>query len=416
MINRLDYLKDLGVNAIELMPVQEFDGNLSWGYNPSFHMALDKYYGTRNDLKSLIDTCHERGIAVFLDVVYNHATGQNPYYRMYNTSNGGTDGKPTADSPFFNQEPTHSYSVFNDFNHQKPATQDYVRHTTQYWINEFKVDGFRWDLTKGFTQNCTASDQNCTNSYQADRVAVLEKYADYQWEVDPDFDIIFEHLGDLKEEKQWADYRLDEGKGIMLWDNQNYRYNQATMGYDDTDFGDISYKVKGFDNPAAVGYMESHDEERLMFKNLEFGNADGSYNVKDVPTALNRMKAAGAFFFTVPGPKMIWQFGELGYDTSIFTCADGTLPQPYQNDVCKLDEKPDGWDYLNNADRVALYDAWKKMINLKLNEPIFGTSDFTMDVANDGVKKNTAHRSRCNWRCDQLCDRFGQFWGYGAEY
>lgn len=388
VMSRLDYLQELGVNAIELMPVQEFDGNSSWGYNPAFHMALDKYYGTRNDLKALVDACHSRGIAVLLDVVYNHATGQNPYFRMYNTSSGGTNGKPTADSPFFNQEATHSYSVFNDFNHQKSATQEYVKRTTQYWINEFKIDGFRWDLTKGFTQNCSPQDEDCTNAYQADRVAVLKKYADDQWAVDPDFYIIFEHLGENKEEKQWADYRLDEGQGIMLWDKQTDAYNQATMGYDNSDFSGISYKAKGFDNPAAVGYMESHDEERLMYKNEAFGNSSGTYNVKELTTALDRMKAAGAFFFTVPGPKMIWQFGELGYDTSIFTCTDGTLPQPYGNDDCKLSEKPAGWDLLNNVDRVSLYDTWKKMISLKLNEPIFSTSEFTLEVSDDnGLKR-----------------------------
>ena len=86
MVDRLDYLEDLGINAIELMPVNEFDGNERWGYNPAFHMALDKYYGTKNAFKRLIDEAHKRGIAVLIDVVYNHASGQHPYFRMYNTS------------------------------------------------------------------------------------------------------------------------------------------------------------------------------------------------------------------------------------------------------------------------------------------------------------------------------------------
>ena len=80
--NRLDHLQNLGINAIELMPVNEFDGNESWGYNPSFHMALDKYYGTINAFKSFIDECHKRGIAVIIDIVFNHASGQNPNYRF----------------------------------------------------------------------------------------------------------------------------------------------------------------------------------------------------------------------------------------------------------------------------------------------------------------------------------------------
>ena len=228
---RLDYLQNLGINAIELMPVSEFDGNESWGYNPSFHMALDKYYGTPTAFKKFIDECHNRGIAIILDVVYNHASGQNPFYRMWNTDNGGYGGQASVDSPFFNPVATHTYSVFNDLNHSKQATKDYVKRTTQYWIDEYKIDGFRWDLTKGFTQNCTSGDEGCTGSYQADRVAVLKEYSDYQWEINSNFYVIFEHLGGNTEETEWVNYRLDEGKGIMVWGNHNGNYNEATMGY-----------------------------------------------------------------------------------------------------------------------------------------------------------------------------------------
>jgi glycosidase len=376
---RLDYLEDLGVNAIELMPVNEFDGNESWGYNPSFHMALDKYYGTATAFKQFIDACHKRGIAVILDVVYNHASGQNPFYRMWNTSNGGYGGQASADSPFFNPVATHAYSVFNDFNHSKQATRDYVKRTSQYWIDEFHIDGFRWDLTKGFTQNCTASDEGCTGTYQADRVAVLKTYADYQWAMDPDFYIIFEHLGTNSEETEWVNYRLNEGKGIMMWSNLSGPYNESTMGYHDggkSDFSWIDYKERNWTVPANVSYMESHDEERLMFKNLQYGNASGSYSIKNMSTALEREKIAGAFYFMVPGPKMIWQFGELGYEYSINTCPNGTI----SND-CRTSNKPIKWDYVNDPERKALYDVWAKLIKLKEEESIFQTSDFTIDAS-----------------------------------
>ena len=385
--NRLDYLEDLGVNAIELMPVSEFDGNLSWGYNPAFHMALDKYYGSPEMFKEFVDECHSRGIAVILDVVYNHATGQSPLYRMYNNCDGCTGGIVATDSPYFNVSATHTYSVFNDFNHQSQATKEYVNKTAEYWIEEFHIDGYRWDLTKGFTQNCSGN-ESCTNSYQADRVQVLKDYADTQWAVDSDFMIIFEHLGNgtsRDEEIEWSNYRLSEGKGIMFWNKQTEPYNEATMGYhNSSNFSDISYENIGLAQPMNVGYMESHDEERLMFKNLAYGNSDGSYDVTDLSTALDRMETAGAFFFTVPGPKMIWQFGELGYDTSIFTCTDGTIPN---DDSCKLSEKPDGWDFLTETDRTDLYDAYAQMIALKKSNEIFATGSIDMNVGNsNGLK------------------------------
>lgn len=376
--NRLDYLEGLGINAIGLMPINEYDGNESWGYNPSFHMALDKYYGTKDAFKAFIDECHVRGIAVLLDVVYNHATGQHPYYRMWNTDNGGTGGQASADNPFFNATAKHSYNVFNDFNHQSQATKDYVNRTVAYWIDEYKIDGMRWDLTKGFTQNCSESDENCTNSTQADRVAVLQGYADNQWAANPDFYVIFEHLGGIQEEEQWANYRINEGKGIMLWNKQTEAANEATLGYHEggkSDFSGVSYIQKGFAQPSAISYMESHDEERLMFKNLEFGNSAGDYNVKDLNTALGRMEAAGALFFTVPGPKMIWQFGELGYDVSIDFNG-------------RVGNKPIRWEYANDPNRKKIYNTWSRINKMKVSEPIFETTNFTLDLGNtNGLKK-----------------------------
>ena len=82
----------------------------------------------------------------------------------------------------------------------------------KHWIEEFKIDGFRWDLTKGFTQNCE-NNEGCTNSYQQDRVDILKSYADYSWSLDDSHYVIFEHLGSENEEKEWANYRLNEGKG-----------------------------------------------------------------------------------------------------------------------------------------------------------------------------------------------------------
>jgi 1,4-alpha-glucan branching enzyme len=374
--NRLNYLQELGVNAIEFMPVNEFDGNESWGYNPSFHMALDKYYGNIASFKQLIDECHKRGIAVILDVVYNHASGQNPYYRMYNTDNGGYGGQASSDSPFFNQTAMHSYSVFNDLNHSKQATKDYIKRISQYWIDEFKIDGFRWDLTKGFTQNCTANDEGCTGSYQADRVAILKEYADNQWEKDSNFYVIFEHLGGNTEELEWVNYRLSEEKGIMLWGNQNYNYRQAVAGNtSQSNFSNVSYKNRNWPVPANISYMESHDEERLMVESLTAGKATSTYNIKTLATALKRQELAGAFYFTVPGPKMIWQFGELGYDFNI----------DYNG---RIGNKPIKWDYFEVQERKNIYDTWNKLIQLKLKYDIFETSDFTIDIANtNGLKK-----------------------------
>lgn len=387
VIDRLDYFKNLKINAIQLMPVMEFEGNESWGYNTAFHMALDKFYGTSSKLKELIDKCHQNGIAVILDVALNHAFGRNPMLRMWmNDPDGDGWGSPSVENPYFNTLAKHSYSVGEDFNHQQSRTQNYTKRVIQHWIKEFKIDGFRWDLTKGFTQNCTAVNGDaCTNDFQQDRVDLLKSYADYSWNLDPTHYVIFEHLGTDSEEKEWANYRISEtpSKGVMLWGKMTSEYNELSMGYT-ANISRMNSTSRGFTNHRLIGYPESHDEERLMYKNLQSGNSSNTnHNVKTVNTALSRMSAIGAVSLLVPGPKMIWHFGELGYDDSIFTCNNGTvnLPTDVTSGDCKLDKKPQlQWtnNWLANSNRFKIYSDWAKMIQLKTTEAVFsGTATIT---------------------------------------
>ncbi len=377
MIEKIPYIKGLNVNAVELMPIMEFDGNNSWGYNPGFHLALDKTYGTPEKFKEFVDACHQNGIAVILDVALNHATGRSPLERLWMNDSGNGYGPVASNNPYFNQSATHSYSVFYDFNHSKTETRYYVNRVLEQWIKEYKIDGFRWDLTKGFTQNCTANDEGCTGAYQQDRVDVLKLYSDYQWAQDPTSYVIFEHLGVDQEEKEWANYRISEGKGVMLWNKLNPEYNQNTMGYaDGSNFDRVDFKNHvGFTERSNVAYAESHDEERLMYKNLQYGASSGSYNIKNLATALKRQESVGAVLFTVPGPKMIWQFGELGYDFSINQCENGTISSD-----CRTAPKPIPFEigYDTQANRKMVYEVWAKLLDIRLSNEVFNTKTFTV--------------------------------------
>ncbi len=184
--------------------------------------------------------------------------------------------------------------------------------------------------------------------------------------------MILEHFADNSEETVLANY------GFMLWGNANHNFNQNTMGYaTDADVSWLSYSNRGWTNPHIVGYMESHDEERLMVKNIAYGNSNGSYNVKDLGTALDRQEAASVIFYGIPGPKMLWQFGELGYDKSI-NC-DGDIT----NGSCRLDRKPVAWTlgYDSDSDRLDLYNVTAKMMQLKKQYPsTFNTDNFNLSV------------------------------------
>jgi hypothetical protein len=366
LIDTLSYLANLGVNAIELLPVNEFEGNISWGYNPSFHLALDKYYGPPNEFKRFVDSCHARGIAVILDVVYNHAFSQSPLAQLYWNA---AQRRPSPENPWLNPVERHPFNVGYDFNHESPATREYVETALRFWLEEYRVDGFRFDLSKGFTQrqSFTVSEWN---RYDESRIAILKNYADVVWNITPGAYVIMEHFAENREEKELSDY------GMLLWagfDPHN-NYLEAAMGYN-SNFAGASYRNRGWDDPHLIVYIESHDEERMVYKNVSFGASSGSYNVRNLATALERAELANVFFYTVPGPKMLWQFGELGYDFPINYCPNGTISQG-----CRTDPKPIRWDYLDDPRRAKLYEVTRALIYLKTNFEAFNTGDFTLDV------------------------------------
>lgn len=353
-IAKLDYLKTLGITAVELMPVQEFDGNNSWGYNPNHFFASDKAYGNAETYKRFIDECHKRGIAVILDVVFNHATGQFPYAKMWwNATSNQTD----ANNPYFNVTAPHPYSVFHDFNHEYQPTRDYFKRVLQFWINEYKIDGYRLDLTKGFTQK-TSTEATASN-YDQSRIDILTDYYNAAKAVKSDVMFILEHFCSSSEETELAN------RGMYLWRNVNNAYSQAAMGYQsDSDFGGMNNLPRRW-----VGFAESHDEERNFFKAKNFGSGtvktDSIYRISRVPLNI-------AFTTLVPGPKMVWQFGEMGYDYSIDALGGRTS------------EKPSAWSYLNLAHRKAAYDMSSKIITLRKMYPAaFTQGNFSLNIGSN---------------------------------
>ena len=465
-MEQLDYISELGVNAVQLMPVQEFDGNLSWGYNPNHWFALDKAYGTREEYKAFIDECHSRGLAVIIDVVYNHATGSHPWAKMW------WNGSATAENnPFFNVLPAHPYNVFHDMNHENAMVKEHVKRSLEYLLTEYDVDGFRFDLTKGFTQKQTDPDVTAWGRYDQSRVDILKGYADHIWSVNDNAVVIFEHLSDWDEEEVLANH------GMQLWRNVNHEYRSAVTG-GSGNFSNM-YSTKPFGG--YVGYMESHDEERLCYgasgstdgswgvcgtitnwssdiamtqdgpfvvaKNVTFSASDefklrfagdwgrnygaaskgyvlplgkefrltsngqdmkapaaGTYDIyfcEELETiymmtpgerpadpsvapgeqedalelAMRRAGASAAFFLTVPGPKMIWQFGEIGYDYSI-------------EHNGRTGEKPVVTEeYMAVPARKTLYDTYARLLEFRRENPRFFDSDAKFEWTPSGTLK-----------------------------
>jgi len=353
----LGYFSRLGINAIELMPVNEFEGNLSWGYNPSFYFAVDKYYGSADDLKAFIDSCHARGIAVIIDMVLNHSFGQHPLVQLYFDPDAGTWGQPTTENPWYNEvSPNQVFNWGYDFNHESQDTKDFVDRVNRYWMEEYDVDGFRFDFTKGFTN--TPGDGG---AYDADRINILKRMADEIWKVNPQAYVILEHFAPNEEEKILAEY------GMLVWGNMNHSFSNAAKGYS-SDLSGMSSLERGWDEQNLVAYMESHDEERIMVEMLTGGRSIEGYDVQQVETALSRMELLSVFLLSIPGPKMIWQFGEIGYDFSI-------------NYNGRMGEKPLKWGYHWINRRQQLFQVYSHMNTLRNQYPVFSTDDYQYDLA-----------------------------------
>ena len=329
---RLDYLQNLGVNAIQVMPVAEFEGNMSWGYNPTHYFAMDKAYGTSNDLKRFVDECHKRGIAVILDMVFNHVTGAAPQAKLY----WGTNSI-AANNPWFNQSAPHGASVNQDYNHNFGPTRDMFKRVLKYWIDEYKVDGYRMDISHGFCGSDCSNRTDIMFDYYNNGVKAGNEQAYF----------ILEHweFGDGERENynQW---------GMNCHLNNTNSYMQTAMGWLKDGDGLDASNQDGF-----ISYCESHDEERTMFKAKSYGNGA---TLRTLAGYCNRVPLNTAFNVLLNGSHMMWMFQELGYDYSIFSNAQGGTGD-------RVDPKPipESLNWYTNTTRMNAYQKVGQLIQLR---------------------------------------------------
>ncbi|MCM1522182.1 MAG: alpha-amylase family glycosyl hydrolase [Muribaculaceae bacterium] len=371
-IDKLDYLKQLGVNAIELLPIMEFAGNNSWGYNTNFYMAPDKAYGTPADYRALIDGAHERGMAVILDIVFNQSDSFHPWYELYTRK----------DSPFYNGSAPHAYSVLNDWNQDFPLVQRQWRDALDYWMTEYRVDGFRFDLVKGLGDNssygtaydaatntyATPTDAG-TNKYNPTRVARMKALHASMMKTNPDAYFINENLAGAEEENQMA------ADGETNWANVNYQACQFAMGYTDDSsldrfYAPLDQRTWG----STVSYAESHDEERVAYKIRAYG-------VPAIKSDLNlqmlRLGSLAAQMLLTPGAHMIWQFEELG-------CEQTTKNGDGSNDTAP---KRVNWNMLKSPARLGLHDTYEALCAIRATYPSMFREDVNTSV---NLKSSTA--------------------------
>ncbi|MBQ4508293.1 MAG: hypothetical protein II970_05310 [Paludibacteraceae bacterium] len=297
LMERVDYLRDLGINCVELMPVNEFDGNINWGYSPNHYFALDKAYGAPEDLKAFVDACHQRGIAVVLDMVFNHATDYNAMAKLYPS---GADMKlnpwlmPNSEAGKIHDD---AY-FYADWDHSFGPVRSMFTRVLKYWQEEYKVDGYRLDLSHGLCGR-TKYDavENLTYYYENG----VKPYGGY---------LMLEHWGKYAD----GDRPTLRNAGMMCWANTSKAFQELTMGYTDIE----SLASANEDN--MVSYPENHDEERCFFKAKQWG--DGAMKTDEAVRA-QRIPLVLGFQCMLNGPQLFYHFAELGFDYSKFQNAQG---------------------------------------------------------------------------------------------
>ena len=349
-IEKIPYLKGLGINAVELMPIMEFNGNNSWGYNTNFYFAPDKAYGSPDDYREFIDECHRQGIAVILDIVFNQSDGLHPWYQMY----------PVGQNPFYNETAPHAYSVLNDWNQGgNPLVEQQWTDALRYWMTAYNVDGFRFDLVKGLGDNNSYG--GGTDNYNSSRVARMKRLYDVIKSVKADGIHINEDLALAKEEielgeagmLQWANINVASGRLASGWNaDESGLPNSLGWGAPITSFLSTAQDNRPWGS--TVSYAESHDEQRIGY----YVEADAKNNaVKN--NAYRRLGVLAAEMLMTPGPKMIWQFGELG-DKQNTKSSDGGN---------NTDPKTVVWNLLDDPDAMGLHDTYKALCGLRLSNP-----------------------------------------------
>ncbi|MEZ6047394.1 MAG: alpha-amylase family glycosyl hydrolase [Planctomycetaceae bacterium] len=296
---RFKYLKRLGINAIEIMPVAEFAGDWSWGYNPAHIFAVEQAYGGPDDLKEMIKAAHAEGIAVIMDVVYNHfGPSDLDLWQFDGWSENGKGGiyfynDYRSSTPWGDTRPDYG----------RGEVRQYIRDNVFMWLDEYHVDGLRYDMT-AYIRKVNGIDES----------DIPEGWGLMQW---INQEIAEKHPGKLlvAEDLQGNDYltkKADEmGAGFSTqWDahfvhpvrNVVQQVNDA-----DRSMGEIVHSLEhryNLDAFERVIYSESHDEvangKARVPEEIDSDNPENYF-------AQKRSTLAAALVMTAPGIPMLMQ-------------------------------------------------------------------------------------------------------------
>lgn len=346
ILDKLDYLSELGINAIQLMPIQAFPENKKWGYTPRHYFAVEPRYGSSEDLKHLIDECHGKGIRVLLDCVLNHADTENPLTQI-NHDYWYTE-EPS--DPGNSWGPEFNYEYYDENLDIKPAWQ-FVGDVVKFWVKEYHIDGFRYDAAK-----------------QIDHYELLDWLSEQARTLAGDKPF-FNTAEYIPEDPQLAGF---DRPVDSCWHESFYQQAINHICGDNYNFEDlkevINCKKQGYQRPISViNYISCHDH-KLVVSEL------GDRNIFD-EEAFQRANLGAILLMTTVGVPLIWMGNEFGEDDE--------------------EEKSNlNWKLLENDSNQHLFETYKKLIELKINNHALHTDN--VDFIHEDIENNILVYHRWN--------------------
>jgi 1,4-alpha-glucan branching enzyme len=347
-IEKLDHLADVGISAIELMPVYEAPDDDYWGYQPTFLLAPRRSYGSPEDFCRFVDAAHAHDIAVLLDMVLAHSGHEHPFNRMY----------PYEQSPWYGSGLGEQNQFgLPTFDYLKDPTNFYVRDVQAHWLEKYHIDGFRYDYLAGI--GADAEGKGLPNLMERAR------------EIQPDAFFIGECI---PEDPQLVN---DSGLGAV-WHTRSRIALQSLLIETDVEpysWSRFAEAVKAFD-PSTQGYnnahfminyAECHDDKRLM---LALRKADF-----DEQTAVKKSALAATVLATIPGEPMFYQGQEWGESSPV---------SQKRNKI--------NWEHRRTEAGKSLIEHYRLMCRIRRSRSSTRSENFAMPVLDEQKRCIVYHR------------------------
>ena len=365
--NLMAYLSDLGVNAIEVMPLSNVAASVDWGYLPIGYFGVDERFGKRSDFQQMVDIAHQHGIAVIVDVVYGHTGVDFPYFDAYTRLN-------YRENPFMGPFAKDYFSNFGkstDFNRQ--LTRDYFFTANQHWLEVYHVDGFRYDCVPNYwdgplgvgyaslvyetyqlAKTKIAQNQPFWNRFDAGAGSPIGLIQCAEQLEGPE-----EVLRTTYSNSTWQNHTFDAAKAVARGDRgrlADWGLSLGLFGYPEEE------NTNGEAIPkTALQYIETHDHERFIC-NFGMNNPDEAGNPLFFEGDRNRWFMLQPYLIAIlmcKGQPMLWQGQEFGENYF--------LPDFGAGRVALL--RALRWDFFYDTPGQGLVQLVRKLLRIRRNRP-----------------------------------------------